>query len=306
MSITLKQLQIFLAVARHENLAMASNELFLTKGAVSQGLQELERQLGIQLFDRIHPRLHLNHEGVRLRPLADEIVHRSQEVERMFRSEDAFFLNIGASKTIGTYVLPQLLKAFETARHWIPRAQIANSNQLLELTELFALDAVLLEGESTHPDMIMEKWMEDEMVVIAARDHPLADGMPREPEALLGQRWVLREPHSGTREFFEHTLGRVLAPYEIVQTLDSPEAVLGMVAQQIGLTFTSKIITELPEFDRQLACIPLTRRFFRTFFICYHTKKYHSVSMDQFLTFCRQWHAVPAQANQPGKDTRAW
>ena len=75
---TLKQLQVFLAVARYENMGQAADALFLTKGAVSQALQELERHLGVRLFDRVHPHLRLNHEGAQLRPLADEMLQRAE------------------------------------------------------------------------------------------------------------------------------------------------------------------------------------------------------------------------------------
>ena len=78
---TLKQLQVFLAVARYQNLGQAAEALFLTKGAVSQALQELERHLGVRLFDRVHPHLRLNHEGAQLWPLADEMLQRGEAIE---------------------------------------------------------------------------------------------------------------------------------------------------------------------------------------------------------------------------------
>lgn len=83
---TLKQLQVFLAVARFQNLTQAAEALFLTKGAVSQALQELERHLGVRLFDRVHPHLRLNHEGARLWPLADEMLQRAEAIERTVSS----------------------------------------------------------------------------------------------------------------------------------------------------------------------------------------------------------------------------
>ena len=132
---TLKQLQVFLAVARYENMGQAADALFLTKGAVSQALQELERHLGVRLFDRVHPHLRLNHEGVQLRPLADEMLQRAEAMERLFQAGGACFLNVGASKTIGNYLLPQLLYDFEKGHAWLPKAQIANTARLLELVE---------------------------------------------------------------------------------------------------------------------------------------------------------------------------
>ena len=84
MRITLKQLSVFVAIARHGTMTRAADVLFMTKGAVSQALAELESQLGVCVFDRQHARLHLNREGEKLLPLADELLARSQGVAALF------------------------------------------------------------------------------------------------------------------------------------------------------------------------------------------------------------------------------
>lgn len=153
----------------------------------------------------------------------------------------------------------------------------------------FALDAALLEGEAHHPDLVFEDWLADQMVVVAKKGHPLADGERRRPGVLKGERWILRESDSGTREYFEYNLGPLIAPYEIALTLNSPGAILGMVEEGLGITFISRLIVELPSFAERFAVISLNRAFSRTFSVCYHARKYHSASMDQFLNFCLNW-----------------
>ena len=294
MNITLKQLQVFRAVAQHENLGKAAKELFITKGAVSQTLHELENQLGLQLFDRVHPRIHLNHEGARLLPLADELLHRCKDIALMFSEQSTnHFLQVGYSKTIGSYLLPELLGDFEKASLWLPEDHIANSKKLCDLVASFALDAALLEGEEHHPDLVFEPWLEDHMVVVADRNHPLATGVRHPLEVLREQRWILREPASGSREYFDYNLAPLISPYTVALTLSSPEAILGVVAQGLGVTFISRLIAELPSFDEHFAIINLDRDFPRTLSLCYHSKKYHSVSMDQFLAYCRNWRRTP-------------
>ena len=290
MNITLKQLQVFITVARHGNLGNAAEELFITKGAVSQALHELERQLGTQLFDRVHPRILLNHDGKRLLPLADELLHRSRDISFIFSEEAGdHFLQVGASKTIGSFILPKLFGDFEKASLWLPEAYIANSKKLCDLVASFALDAALLEGEEHHPDLVFEPWLADEMVVVAYRGHPLATGERHPPEILQGQRWILREPASGTREYFEYNLAPMISPYPVALTLSSPGAILNMVAQGLGITFISRLIAELPSFSSNFAVLHLDRNFPRMFSLCYHSKKYHSINMDQFLRYCRAW-----------------
>lgn len=288
--ITLRQLEVFRAIAQFENLGQAAESLFLTRGAVSQALKELESQLGVQLFDRVHPRIHLNHEGQRLLPLADEVLQRANDIQLAF-SEKGFdhFLLVGCSKTIGNYLLPELLFHFEKAGGWLPEINIANSNELCNLTASFTLDLSLLEGEERHSGLIFEPWLSDEMVVIAHKDHHL-DGESLHPlSALEDERWIIREPESGSREYFMHKLAPFINMSEPVLTLSSPEAIIGAVAQGIGLSFTSKRILGGSLYNKELKIIKLEQRFPRTFSICYHKNKYHSFSMRHFLEFCRNW-----------------
>lgn len=290
MNITLKQLHVFLAVARHENLGHAAKDLFVTRGAVSQALHELEKQLGVLLFDRDHPRIRLNREGKRLRPLADEMLRREKDIGLLFAEGGVGGLSVGASKTIGSYIMPGLLRDFKESARWLPDAHIGNSRELCDMVASFALDVALLEGEAHHPDLVIEDWLADQMVVVVHKDHPLAQGGPYRLTALRGEKWILREPDSGSREYFEYNLGPLIAPFEVAFSLSSPESILGLVEQGMGITFTSRIIAERRAgFTSSLAVAPLEHAFPRTLSICWHAKKYHSASMDAFVRFCLDW-----------------
>ena len=111
MKITLQQLRVFAAIARHGNLTSAAGSLFLSKGAVSQSLQQLENHLETALFDRVHPKLKLNQQGKQLLPMADELIARAGDIELTFgkNADSLGELHIGASQTIGNYLLPSLL-----------------------------------------------------------------------------------------------------------------------------------------------------------------------------------------------------
>lgn len=85
MQITLRQMQVFLAVARTENLSVAAQDLAMSKSAVSQALTELEGRLGVTLFERTRGRLLLSAEGRRLKPAADELMERTDDTSRSFR-----------------------------------------------------------------------------------------------------------------------------------------------------------------------------------------------------------------------------
>ncbi len=293
MNITLKQLQVFVAVARHQNLSRASTALFMTKGAVSQALGELERRLGLALFDRAHPKLRLNHEGERLLPMADELVHRAEDIERSFsdaayEGSEGNFLRVGCSKTIGNYVIPELLAGFSDETGWLPEVTIANTAEILRMLASFTLDAALLEGEERLPEIMFEPWLEDDMVVIAPPGHRLAQGGPHAARELAWERWVVREVDSGSREYFNHTLAPIAGPMTIALTLNSPATIVRSVAQGLGLAFVSRLSAIRSAGSGNVAVIELKERFSRTFSICYHTRKYHSAAMRAFLAFCRK------------------
>lgn len=293
MEITLKQLQVFVAVARHGNLSKAAEALFMSKGAVSQALTELERKLGVLVFDRAHPKLHLNHEGTRLLPMADELVHRAGDIERSFRdgasgSLETEFLRVGCTKTIGNYVLPELLAGFSGQADWLPEVEIANTGEILRMLAGFTLDVALLEGEERLPEIVFEPWLDDEMVVIAPPDHPLAGNGKHDPARLRNEKWIMRELESGSREYFTHALAPLVAPFTIALTLGSPSTIVRSVSQGLGLAFTSRLSAARALSAGRLAVIDLTERFPRTFSLCYHSRKYHSSAMRNFLRFCRE------------------
>ena len=133
MKLTLQQLKVFATIARHGNLGGAANELCLSKGAVSQSLQELERQLATPLFDRVHPRLQLNSEGRLLQPAAEELLTRMQEIEQLFSpdAEPSGQLHLGASQTIGNYLLPALLAEGAQELGVAPRVTTTNTSSTL-------------------------------------------------------------------------------------------------------------------------------------------------------------------------------
>lgn len=290
MKLTLQQLKVFAAIARHGNLGAAADELFLSKGAVSQSLQELERQLATPLFDRVHPRLQLNSEGLLLQPAAEELLTRMQEIEQLFSpdAEPSGQLRLGASQTIGNYLLPGLLASSAPTLGLPPRVTIANTHLLCHALAHFELDLALIEGENHHPDLLSEPWLEDEMLIIAPPDHPLA-GQPKLPLARLGEEtWVLREPQSGSREQFEQQIQPHLARGQIGLELNTLEAVMLAVEHGLGLSFVSRLaVSDRLQSGRLVALSP-DRRFPRQLSLIWHKQKYHSATLRRFLAFCRE------------------
>ncbi|MEN9656592.1 MAG: hypothetical protein RL571_57 [Pseudomonadota bacterium] len=292
MKLTLQQLKTFAAIARYGNLGMAANELCLSKGAVSQSLQELERQLATPLFDRVHPRLQLNAEGKLLQPVAEELLARVLDIETMFSndSEPIGQLRLGATQTIGNYLLPILLARSEQAT--TPRISIANTHILSHALAHFELDLALIEGENHHPDLIADPWLQDEMCIVSAATHPLATKAELAITALNGETWVLREPMSGNREQFEQLIQPQLSNSRIGLELNTLEAVMLAVEQGLGITFISKLAVKDRLSSGRLVCLAIQQRFPRQLYLAWHRQKYHSTALRRFIQFCRDQAGV--------------
>ncbi|MFC5708278.1 LysR substrate-binding domain-containing protein [Aeromonas eucrenophila] len=290
MKLTLQQLKVFATIARHGNLGGAANELFLSKGAVSQSLQELERQLATPLFDRVHPRLQLNNEGRLLQPAAEELLTRMQEIEQLFSpdAEPSGQLRLGASQTIGNYLLPSLLADSAHELGLPPRVTIANTHLLCHALAHFELDLALIEGENHHPDLLSEPWLEDEMLIIAPPHHPLADRLELPLSQLAGETWVLREPQSGSREQFEQQLQPKLTRWRAGLEFNTLEAAMLAVEHGLGLSFVSRLAVSDRLASGRLVALTLNRRFPRQLSLVWHKQKYHSAALRHFLAFCRK------------------
>lgn len=264
MDITLRQLQIFLAVARHEHVSRAAEALLLAQSAVSSALAELGRQLGGPLVERAGRRIALTERGRRLIPEAEDLVRRADDLLANFRSEGrlAGDLRVGGSSTIGTYVLPELIGKFAHAHPDVRvRLTVGNSADVEHALADRRLDVAFIEGPPTLPELAATAWRDDFLVVFAAPTHRLAGVGTADGRALAGERWVVREPGSGTRSVFDAALRDAALQVDARLELGDSEAVKQAVRAGLGLgcLSTLAIARELASGDLVAIRTPMLR-----------------------------------------------
>lgn len=288
MAVTLRQLQVFIAVVRERTLTAAAASLHLTKPAVSVALSELEKQCGKTLFDRHRNRLHLNDQGRRLLPLADELLMRSDAIDRLFEDDvPGGQLRVGASYTIGHQLLPALLQAFRTdTGHRDQRVTIANSAAICQALEAFELDVGMIEGRIVDDRFDVLPWCHDHMRVVAAPGHPLARRQRVELAELADHDWLLREPGSGTREQFMRFIAPGLPQWRLGMEINSAEAIINAAAVGLGLTCVSALEVQHALSDGRLVEIPINLEMSREFSLVLHRDKYRSPLIECFVAFC--------------------
>ncbi|WP_440216926.1 LysR family transcriptional regulator [Chromobacterium piscinae] len=237
--ISLRELEVFVAVAELDTVTRAAERVALTQSAASQALDRLEQGLGAKLFDRVGRRLLINEHGRLLLPRARALLDAAGDVQGLFDG-GGLALRIGASTTIANYLLPSLLAAFR--RDW-PQArlelEVANTRDIVEAVAAFRVDFGLIEGPCHHPELLASPWRQDELLVFAAVSHPLA-GRKVAAAELAEAEWILREAGSGTREEVERVLLPHLMRLSISMELGHSEAIKHAVAAGLGVSCLSR------------------------------------------------------------------
>ena len=243
--------------------------------------------LGAQLFDRVGKKLVINENGRALLPRAAGILEQAVETEALFTAAHAASLRLAASYTIGEYLLPVLIARWKQAN---PRSHvlldIANTHDVFERVASFRSDIGFIEGTHSHPELSVSKWRSDEIVVVAAAGHPLAERRAGARQ-LNHASWVLREPGSGTREASDRWLISHLTQMEVELELGSNEAVKRVVAAGLGLGCLSRLAVKEAIAEGWLVELATTLPpMQRTLSIVLHRAKKLGAAAEGFLRHC--------------------
>ncbi len=298
MSVSLRQLQVFVAVAQEKTITAASTLLYLSKPAVSMALTELENQLGHKLFERVNNRLVINEHGSRLLPLADELLMRSDEIMTVLDTTNELIgqLNIGASDTIGNQLVPFLLRDFRAdSGHTQQTLIVSNSQAIIDAILAFELDIGFIEGlgeirhQLGHSDLAMQPWLSDEMCIACAIDHPLTQPGSLTLFDLENHNWILRESGSGTREHFLSRLAPRLEHWNIAFELRTTEAIINCASAGLGLAYLSKLAARHAVANNRLKLLEVPLDLRRQYWTVRHKDKHQSPLMTRFDSFASQW-----------------
>lgn len=247
MSITLRQLEIFIAVAETAQVTKASKKLFVTQSAVSMALAELENQLGGSLFDRHGRSLLLNARGRFLLPLAKDITGQVTNIETIMSERNDTLtgtIQAVASTTLGNYILPYLIGAFKRVHPNVHvNMLVYNTRHAEKLVLDKEMDIGFVEGPLFDNDeMQWRRWFEDELVVLCGPTDPLAHNEVFDiRQDLKGKKWIMRESGSGTAATIAERFGKYMDDVTVVMEMGHPEAVKRAVESGAGITCLSAL-----------------------------------------------------------------
>ncbi len=290
MRYTLRQLEIFVAIARTGSVSKAAEQVALSQSAASTALAELERQFDCQLFDRHGKLLVLNALGKSLLPAASSLLTQAEEIEQLLEGKAALGnLKLGATLTIGNYLAILIVSEFmqhHTECHI--DLQVKNTQSILQQIAGYELDLGLIEGSCHHPELIAEPWMDDDLAVFCAPEHELAQKKNIAIEDLTNATWILREQGSGTRETFDHAMRHHASGLKVRLELEHTEAIKRAVESGLGIGCISRLA--LRDAFRRGNLIEIKTPMLdlrRQFLLVWHKNRYQTPAITSFLDYCR-------------------
>jgi DNA-binding transcriptional LysR family regulator len=293
MSLNPTHLRTFLAVQKHANYTRAAQELFLTQPAVSRQIDQLEKELGVPLFEQIGKTIHLTEAGRALREDAERLLgdmERIAESVRALGSPERGRIAVGASTTPGLYLLPAVIGRFCQQFPYIEfHYTVENSRRIEQKVLGNELDLGFVGVAPTDSSIHAERILDDRIVFFASPTHSLAALRKIDFRQIAACTWIVREKGAATRQLVEKRLTRgKLKPSRVIE-MNYPEGVKALVAAGVGLSFMSvhgladdldrgrlKVL-DIPDFD---LCRPI--------YVVRHRDKYVSPAMSEFQRLVAQ------------------
>jgi DNA-binding transcriptional LysR family regulator len=257
MDYSLKQLSVFMTVAKLESTTAAARELSLSQSAVSSAIQQLESQIGQKLFDRIGRQLKLNRVGASLLPAVTELLAHAERLNLQLKGETiAGTVCIGASYTIANHIIVDTMVDFQKEHANVDiEINSDNSPGIIDSVIEGNVDFGLIESSVDDPRVLVEAWLQDELVVFASPDHPLVRQGRASVLELERAAWVLRELGSGARSVFNDTFRGALASLQIAMEFRHNEPIKRAVAKGVGVGCLSARVLERELIDGTLVAL---------------------------------------------------
>lgn len=291
------KLKVFCTVAETKSFSKASEIIRLTQPAVSLQIQALEEIYGTKLFNRSGCIITLTKSGEILYKYAKEInllyLASEKEIGR-FTGVVKGIVSVGASSTIGNYIIPSVLADFKKK---FPKVgvniHVGNTKNVIEFLNAGNIDVGLVEGDVKQQKLVVEKLIPDEMVLVMSPLHPWAKkpnvsilDIPKEP-------FILREEGSGTRQMIEKNFAKYgISPHNIKISfvMGSTEAIKGAVEEGLGISILSRWATKRETRYGSLKTATFKEeKFLRDFSLLYRKPKSSSHALDKFLGFLKKY-----------------
>lgn len=288
-NITLRQMKVFEAVARHLNYTRAAEELFLTQPAVSMQVKQLESALGVALFEQLGKRIHLTEAGKEALSYSRTITQQLDELEGVLNRIKGLSggrLRISVATT-ANYFIPTLLGTFSRRFPDVTVSlDITNRETLLRQLTENTVDLVIMGQPPLEADVEAQAFMDNPLVVVAPPGHPLVKEKRIPLARLQEETFLVRESGSGTRIAMERFFNERGMRLKTGMEVGSNEAIKQSVQAGLGLGLLSRATIEQELALRRLAVLDVADfPIMRHWFVVHRKGKRLSAAAEAFKAF---------------------
>ncbi|MGD6795003.1 LysR family transcriptional regulator [Metabacillus indicus] len=262
-------LKTFVTLAEVKNFTKTAETLRMSQPSVSLHIKNLEKEFQTKLFLRSPKFLQITPTGEILYDRAKRMISLyEQSKQDILEHQNAIRgeLKIGASFTIGEYILPSLLLDLQKDYPELElQVLIGNTQEIVQSVRMHGVDIGLIEGHTNESELSVHPFMQDELFIVASMDHEL--GLKKEVTFgdLHNQPWVTREVGSGTREYLNHVIRTNGLKVKSLLTISSNQGIKETLMNGTGLSFLSKSVIERDVANKDLSIIHMkNQRFTRT------------------------------------------
>jgi DNA-binding transcriptional LysR family regulator len=291
------KLKVFCTVAETKSFSKTSEIIHLTQPAVSLQIQALEEIFETKLFDRTSNFISLTEAGEILYKYAKEILSLYAEASKEIGKITGLLkgsITVGASTTIGNYLLPNIIADFKKNRLKVNiNVLIGNTKRIVDLLNSGVIDFGLVEGETSKQKMKIEPLVQDELIFIVPPAHPWAKKKIVSILDVTKEPFILREEGSGTRQMIEKFLeshGISIENMRIALILGSTESIKEIVEQGIGISIISKWAAKKElRYGSLKYVIPKEERILRNFSLILPKNAVLSHAADEFINYMKRY-----------------
>ena len=275
-----------MTVYQEESITRAAEKLHMTQPATSLAIREMEEYYHTKLFERSGRGIRVTSAGTRLYPSAARLLSLYDEMDAEMKNWDTSGkLRIGSSISIGSCILPQLINRFSKKYPELELYVKVDSSDVIEQNILENhLDFALIEGSVHSEKLNSSVFLDDELVPVCSRFHPLAGAEDIELDSLKKEHFLMREPNSGTRQLADSSFA--LKNFQIKPTWESTStaALINAVSIGLGISILPKRMLEKQLRMHQIASFTIhDLDLKRHYSLIYHEKKFVAPTMQEFF-----------------------
>lgn len=240
------KLQTFLVLCRFMNYRLTAEELHLTQPAVTKQIQALEQLYQTKLFTYDGRKLAKTSACLLLQEYAQRLQYNYEEIQKALKGNEELFIRIGATKTIGDYVIGNSVAKYLSYPNHSLSLIIDNTERLLQMLDSAQLDFVILEGLFNKKKYDFQLLKKEEFVGICPKNHSFA-GKTVSVEDIAKEPIIVREVGSGTRDILEYELKRVgydLSIFPKITYISSFKLIRELVLKKLGISFVYRAVIE--------------------------------------------------------------